>query len=99
MTKYSLNISSEYNSSHNRRDSYEERICDDLSEVILQYLSLEDKLRLECVSQQFRRTVFTKHYSLKIIPKMCEMSLKSIEKLVKKFHNLYGIQLTNLYNK
>src|ERR1700712_1588118 len=43
-------------------DSFSERICDDLSEVILQYLSLEDKLRLQCVSKQFQRTVFKRHY-------------------------------------
>ena len=39
-------------------DSFSDRICDDLSEVILQYLSLEDRFRLECVSKQFQRTVF-----------------------------------------
>ena len=42
------------------RQSFSDRICDDLSEVILQYLSLKDKLRMECVSKQFRRTVFVK---------------------------------------
>ena len=41
-----------------KRKSFSERICDDLCEEILQYLSLEDKLRLECVSKQFQRTVF-----------------------------------------
>ena len=46
------------------RDSFSDRVCDDLSEVILQYLSLEDKLRLECVSKQFRRTVFQRQYQL-----------------------------------
>ena len=49
-----------------KRRSFSERICDDLSEVILQYLSLEGKLRLECVSKQFQRTVFQRHYELKI---------------------------------
>ena len=45
-----------------RRDSFSDRVCDDLSEVILQYLSLEDKLKLECVSKQFQRTVYQKQY-------------------------------------
>ena len=49
-----------------RRDSFDERICDDLSEVILQYLSLKDKLRLECVFKQFQRTIFERQYSLDI---------------------------------
>ena len=48
--------------SQNRRQSYDERICDDLSELLLQYLSLEDKLWYECVSKQFQKTVFEKHY-------------------------------------
>ena len=43
-----------------RSDSFVDRFCDDLSEVILQYLPLKDKLRLECVSKQFQRTVFQK---------------------------------------
>lgn len=46
------------------RQSYSERICDDLSELILQYLSFKDKFRYECVSKQFQRTVFTKPYEL-----------------------------------
>ena len=50
----------------NIRQSFDERVCDDLSEVILQYLSLEDKLRLECVSKQFQRTIFQKQFELKI---------------------------------
>ena len=41
-----------------RKDSFEDRFCDDLCEDILQYLSLKDKLRLEFVSKQFQRTVF-----------------------------------------
>ena len=47
-----------------RSDSFEDRFCDDLCEDILQYLSLEDKFRLECVSKQFERTVFKRQYEL-----------------------------------
>ena len=41
-------------------DSFDDRFCDDLCEDILQYLPLKDKLRRECVSKQFQRTVFQK---------------------------------------
>ena len=47
-----------------KRQSFSERFCDDLCEEILQYLSLEDKLRLQCVSKQFQRTVFQRQYEL-----------------------------------
>ena len=43
------------------KKSFSDRICDDLCEEILQYLSLEDKLKLEGVSKQFQRTVLKKH--------------------------------------
>ena len=49
-----------------RRDSFDDRFCDDLCEEILQYLSLEDKLRLNCVSKQFHRILFKKQYELYI---------------------------------
>src|ERR1700761_7936241 len=45
-----------------KRQSFSERICDDLSQLILKYLSLKDKLKLECVSKQFQRTVYQKQY-------------------------------------
>ena len=48
------------------RQSFSDRICDDLCEEILQYLSLEDKLKLEGVSKQFQRTVLKQHYQLPI---------------------------------
>ena len=41
-----------------RRDSFSDRVCDDLCQFILQYLSLKDKLKYECVSKQFQRTAF-----------------------------------------
>ena len=43
-----------------KRQPFDERVCDDLSEVILQFLPIEDKLRLRCVSKQFQRTILTK---------------------------------------
>ena len=47
-----------------RRDSFSDCFCDDLSEVLFKFLSLEDKFRLECVSKQFQRTVFQRQYEL-----------------------------------
>lgn len=47
-----------------KRDQYNSRICDDLSEILLQYLSLQDKARLQCVCRQFQRTIFRKHQIL-----------------------------------
>ncbi|CAG2108403.1 unnamed protein product [Medioppia subpectinata] len=36
-----------------------DRFGDDLCALLVSYLSLEDRFRLECVSKQFQRTVFT----------------------------------------
>ena len=47
-----------------RRDSFDDRFCDDLSENLLQFLPLEDKLKFECVSKQFQRTVFKLQYEI-----------------------------------
>ena len=50
-----------------RRDSFSDRFCDDLCSVVVSYLSFEDKIRFECVSHQFQRLLFNKHYVLKVI--------------------------------
>ena len=41
-----------------KRQSFSERICDDLCEEILKFLPIEDRFRLEGVSKQFQRTIF-----------------------------------------
>ena len=43
-----------------------DRLGDDLTELILQYLTFEDKVRLECVSKQWRRLVFNKQFVIEI---------------------------------
>ena len=43
-----------------------DRFGDDLTELILQYLTFEDKVRLECVSKQWRRLVFNKQFVIGI---------------------------------
>ena len=37
-----------------------DRLGDDLTELILQYLTFEDTVRLECVSKQWRRLIYNK---------------------------------------
>ena len=91
-------------------DSFEERFCDDLCEEILQYLPLKDKLRLECVSKQFQRTVFQKqvsltlheeksvNHNLKMEISTKERYMKSIESLLKKCPNIRRIDSRFLEN-
>ena len=99
-------------SNSHKRQSFSERICDDLCEEILQYLSLEDKLKLEGVSKQFQRTVLKKHYELTIVSNNISVSnksnyvyientfnhLKSLEVLLKKCPNITSIDLRS-YDK
>ena len=42
------------------------RFGDDLTEEILQYLTLEDKVRFECMSKQWQRCVFQRQFSIHI---------------------------------
>ena len=49
-----------------RRDSFRDRICDDLCSVLLSYLSFEDKIRFECVSQQFQRLFIHHFYGIEV---------------------------------
>ena len=61
-----------------------DRFGDDLTELILQYLTFEDKLRLECVSKQWRRLVYNKQYVLEIVEEW-QQSKNSLMKLYRKF--------------
>ena len=84
--------------------SFSDRICDDLCEEILQYLSLEDKLKLEGVSKQFQTTVLKKHNELTIETSVKEqnkylciekmpITLNLLEVLLKKCPNITSIEL------
>ena len=82
-----------------RRDSFDDRFCDDLCEDILQYLSFEDKLRLQCVSKQFQRTVFQRQCELFI--NMSSESHKMYledkqDSSVEIIHNYYYIKYQSL---
>ena len=43
-----------------------DRFGDDLTELILSYLTLEDKFRFECMSKQWKRCVFQRQFELDI---------------------------------
>ena len=43
-----------------------DRFGDDLTEEILQYLTFEDKIRLECVSKKWQRCVYRKQFRINI---------------------------------
>ena len=48
-----------------RKDSFD-RFGDDLTELILSFLWFEDKIRLECVSKQWKRCVFQKQFVIEL---------------------------------
>ena len=86
------------------RQSFSDRICDDLCEEILQYLSLEDKLKFEGVSKQFQRTIFEKHYELTIDTyngyylyiEDIFIDMKSLKVLLKKCPNITSIEMIEM---
>ncbi|CAG2171801.1 unnamed protein product [Oppiella nova] len=63
-----------------------DRFGDDLCEILLSYLSLEDRFRYECLSTQWQRSVFTTQIQLIIIVKN-----KSFEKNLKLCKNVTQI--------
>ena len=80
-----------------RRDSFDDRFCDYLSEVILQYLPLKDKLRLEGVSKQFQRIVFQRQYDLYIKGREQNVILSDSSNSYYNFNNRYiEVQSLNL---
>ena len=47
------------------KDSFD-RFGDDLTEVILQYLNIDDKFRFECLNKRIRTLIFNRQYELGI---------------------------------
>ena len=43
-----------------------DRFGDDLTEEVIQYLKFKDKIRLECVSKQWKRCVFQRQFGIEI---------------------------------
>ena len=86
-----------------------DRFGDDLTELIVSYLWFEDKVRLECVSKQWRRLVFNKQTELDIDKEETKHSLRrlirsigtfetsidrqSLESVLKKCPNITKVKL------
>ena len=82
------------------------RFGDDVTEEILQYLTFEDKIRLECVSKQWQRCVFNKLFVIEIYVDInlrtlrIDLNLQNLESLLKKCPNISRVVLmTNVMNK
>jgi hypothetical protein len=71
-----------------KRQSFSDRICDDLCEVLLSYLSFEDKIRFECVSKQFQKSIFNKQFIIEIdeYPNRKENTLNALMNKTNKFN-------------
>ncbi len=83
-------------STNYRNDSFSDRICDDLCQVLLSYLSFEDKIRFECVSKQFQRCVFVKQFKLnlyenKVLMNRNLINEKAYEIVLKKCQNISAL--------
>ena len=94
-------------------DSFDERIDDDLFEVIISYLPIIDKLRYESVSKRFQRFVFNKQkvlafsWSEDTIDNICveylkisetwEINVSKLERLLKKFRFITKIVFEEIY--
>ncbi len=59
-----MNNSNSNNENSLKRESFSDRICDDLCEVLFSYLLFEDKIRFECLSKQFQRYVYIKQNTI-----------------------------------
>ncbi|CAG2162761.1 unnamed protein product [Oppiella nova] len=76
---------------HYRRDSFDDRICDDLCEDLLSYLPIEDKIRMQCVSKRFRRLLHRRQYDLIVSRQTLGhryrrvFDVKTFESLLKRF--------------
>ncbi|CAG2172158.1 unnamed protein product [Oppiella nova] len=89
------------------KDSFE-RFGDDLCEVLLSYLSFEDRFRYECLSKQFRRLIYTTLSELTIDRKIMKNIVKAdnfgdnyfefniLSQIAKKCPNLQRIDCSQL---
>ena len=79
------------------RDSME-RFGDDLTELILSYLLFTDKLRLECVSKQWRRLVYNKQVELNMTyfrTSYFNVDRQTLESVLKKCPNIEKVIFFN----
>ena len=79
-----------------------DRLGDDLTEEVIQPLSLEDKIRLECVSEEWKRYVFQKQLKLNINIKVNNDNHNPnrhiIESVLKKCQNINNVIIPEQIN-
>ena len=66
------------------------RFGDDLIEEVLQYLTLEDKIRLECVSKQWQRCIYQRQFGL-AMPGCFEQTKYSLSRLSHKISKCFSV--------
>ena len=71
---------------------------DDLTELILQYLTFEDKVRLECVSKQWRRLVFNKQFVIELLDKR-QVQIENTEKCLSNGLQFNGQSIESVLKK
>ena len=82
-----------------RKDSMD-RLGDDLTELIVSYLWFEDKVRLECVSKQWRRLVFSKQFAIEFSIYPSKNNLRRIVRYIHNYNKIFKKQeLESLLNK
>ena len=69
-----------------RRDSMD-RFGDDMCELILSYLIFADKVRLECVSKQWKRCVFQRQFEIFILRMDINDNKNPLNRLIKVIEN------------
>ena len=74
------------------RESFDQRIGNDLCEVIVSYLTLKDRLRLECVSKQFKDCVFKRKNQI-IINNEFAAYVKQLDGIFKKCKSFKYIKI------
>ena len=77
-----------------------DRFGDDLCELILSYLSFDDKIRAQCVSTQFSRSVYQKQYELtlneKVFTRLKKSDILGNERTDIKSYKLFIKKMTSL---
>jgi len=76
-----------------------DRFGDDLTELILSFLAFEDKVKLQCVSKQWRRVIFNKQFLIEIIdPKTygSRPGEHNLPKLIRKVHRKWTLDFASL---
>ena len=76
------------------RQSFDQRIDADLCEVIVSYLTLKDRLRLECVSKQFKNCLFQRENQF-IINYEFAAYVKQLEDILKKCKSFQYIKIND----